>query len=168
MRWAEIPKPGDDFTPIADDSTPASLVTPSEFDDPKYNYLGNPFSAHVNPVFWKLHGWVDHVIVNWLQANNYSEISSHCEGKRSCYQWKSQWVGAMHSRLGSPHKHPTPAGGADVDRALKKILKKASFRNRKFDDIARTPRVGGPRGGHGPSPLEDPIKFVEQTGPCSN
>ena len=33
-----------------------------------YDYLGETFSSHVNPIFWRLHGWVDDRIEDWFKA----------------------------------------------------------------------------------------------------
>lgn len=29
------------------------------------DWLGQPFSSHINPYFWKLHGWIDDCIIAW-------------------------------------------------------------------------------------------------------
>ncbi len=34
------------------------------------DWLGAPFSSHVNDHFWKLHGWIDETIGAWERANN--------------------------------------------------------------------------------------------------
>ena len=39
------------------------------WDDPKYDYLGEFYSSHVNPLFWRLHGWVDDRIEDWFKAH---------------------------------------------------------------------------------------------------
>ena len=104
MRWAKLPKPGDDYSPLFS----GNLRKPTLHDDPKHNWLGVPYSAHVNPVFWKLHGLVDHVIELWLSANGFEEIANDCKGRPGCYQWKTQWVGApMEADMGTAkaHKH---------------------------------------------------------------
>ena len=36
--------------------------------DPEYSYLGETFSSHVNPIFWRLHGWVNDRIDDWYRA----------------------------------------------------------------------------------------------------
>ncbi|MGW4103666.1 hypothetical protein [Streptomyces sp. NPDC004976] len=41
-----------------------------KWDDSAYNWLGDTYSSHVNPLFWKLHGWVDARIDDWMAANN--------------------------------------------------------------------------------------------------
>lgn len=38
--------------------------------DAENDYLGAPFSSHVNPYFWKLHGWIDDCIGLWEEAND--------------------------------------------------------------------------------------------------
>jgi hypothetical protein len=39
------------------------------WDAPEYDYLGDFHSSHVNPVFWRLHGWVDDCIEAWWNAH---------------------------------------------------------------------------------------------------
>jgi hypothetical protein len=41
----------------------------AHFDEPSYNWLADFYSSHVNPIFWKLHGWVDARIDDWMRAN---------------------------------------------------------------------------------------------------
>lgn len=36
--------------------------------DPANDWLGSPFSSHVNKHFWKLHGWIDDRITGWEDA----------------------------------------------------------------------------------------------------
>jgi outer membrane protein OmpA-like peptidoglycan-associated protein len=36
--------------------------------DPAADWLGDTFSSQVNPIFWKLHGWIDDCIVRWENA----------------------------------------------------------------------------------------------------
>ena len=40
-----------------------------KWDDPKYDYLGDFHSSHVNPMFWRLHGWVNDRIEDWYNAH---------------------------------------------------------------------------------------------------
>ncbi len=62
-----------------------------KWDDPNYDWLGDTYSSHVHPTFWKLHGWVDDRIEDWKVANNVvGEI-----------QWIGKWLGDMPG-------HPAP------------------------------------------------------------
>jgi hypothetical protein len=183
MRWAAIPKKGDDFSPLSQTFTDESILTPSKHDDPKRDWLGNPFSAHVNPTFWKLHGWIDDVVVDWLKANDFTEISENCENRPGCYQWKSTWVGGGDHKKAMPlqgtmphdHSHPpndgrdfSPADRAILKKTVDSLARKASFANEKFDsflNMKNLPR--GPRQDPADDNLEDPEVFVDRFGPCS-
>ncbi|WP_418027935.1 hypothetical protein [Paenibacillus sp. JJ1722] len=37
--------------------------------DPSNDWLGSPFSSHVNNHFWKLHGWIEDRIIVWEDAH---------------------------------------------------------------------------------------------------
>jgi hypothetical protein len=71
---------------------PITQPVDPKWDDPAYDYLGDTYSSHVNPIFWQLHGWVDDRIEDWKRA----------EGITGSIQWKGTWVGPMahahHSR----------------------------------------------------------------------
>jgi hypothetical protein len=85
MRWcAESP-----IRPDVDSSQPDTI--PTRWDDPSYRWLGDTYSSHVNSTFWKLHGWVDERIDDWMQAHDLT----------GSVPWKtgSPWVGDM------PHGH---------------------------------------------------------------
>ncbi len=56
-------------------------------DDPKNDYLPDPYSSHVNKVFWKFHGWIDDRITRWEKANNSKADSLLKKG----------WLGPGHS-----------------------------------------------------------------------
>jgi hypothetical protein len=72
MRWTSVTRDP------ATDPAKRGLPIPSgrdalDFDrkwlDPDYDHLGETFSSHVNPVFWRLHGWVDDRIDDWFRAH---------------------------------------------------------------------------------------------------
>jgi hypothetical protein len=78
MRWSSKPA---GVRPDADPATPEVIA--KNWDRSTYNWLGDTYSSHVNPVFWKLHGWVDSCIDRWMQAN----------GKSGSVSWKGTWIG---------------------------------------------------------------------------
>lgn len=41
----------------------------NKWDDQKYDYLGDFYSSHVNPLFWRLHGWIDDRIEDWFRTH---------------------------------------------------------------------------------------------------
>ncbi|WP_334169854.1 hypothetical protein [Zoogloea sp.] len=71
MRWASMPR--DPNPDPAEHGLPVPVGRPPlDFDSkwlsPEYDYLGETFSSHVNPIFWRLHGWVDDRIEDWFRA----------------------------------------------------------------------------------------------------
>jgi hypothetical protein len=66
MRWASVPR-----DPVSGKiETRGGYDVDTRWDDPKNDYLGDFHSSHVNPIFWKLHGWVDDRIEDWFRAHD--------------------------------------------------------------------------------------------------
>ena len=149
MRWAKAPLQGQDFSPL-DPFLETSFLNDSPFDAPEFNWLGTPYSAHVNPIFWKLHGWVDDTIPLWLTANGYEQISKDCSTHGPhCYQWRSTWEGEVpalkttvnseHFMLGMHHtySHVTPSLNSKQLQAIHHVLGFGNFRNSKFESFQK-------------------------------
>jgi uncharacterized membrane protein YphA (DoxX/SURF4 family) len=56
------------------DNVPVPLARgPSDFSErwfgPQNDFLGDPFSSHVHPLFWGFHGWIDERIEDWFDAH---------------------------------------------------------------------------------------------------
>ncbi len=64
MRWASVPRNPDTGAPAPEGRAP--LDWDPKWLKPENDYLGETFSSHVNPVFWRLHGWVDDRIGQWF------------------------------------------------------------------------------------------------------
>lgn len=79
MRWASEPV-GYMPSPNFDDTR---NIDP-RWDAVSYDYLGDTYSSHVNPIFWYVHGWVDSCIDRWATANGVSEIA-----------WVGTWTGKL-------------------------------------------------------------------------
>ncbi|KAA2283558.1 Tat pathway signal protein [Candidatus Nitrosocosmicus sp. SS] len=88
-RWATVPAMG--VRPGAQDDPLHPELISTQWDNPEYDYLGDTYSSHVNPIFWKLHGWIDDRINDWKKAH----------GITGEIQWKGTWVGNTHG-----HEHP--------------------------------------------------------------
>jgi hypothetical protein len=68
MRWASMP-----HDPSTNESIPDGRQDwdiNKRWDVPIYDHLGEQYSSHVNPVFWRLHGWVDQRIEDWFGAHD--------------------------------------------------------------------------------------------------
>ncbi len=90
LRWGA--PPGSSF-PSPEEPTEGEEAIPAEWDDPRYDFLVETYSSHVNPIFWKLHGWIDDRVEGWKVAN----------GVFGNDFWKGMWVGKM-------PEHEPPAG----------------------------------------------------------
>lgn len=65
MRWASTPRDPETGAP----NSRAPYDISAKWNAPHYDYLGDFHSSHVNPIFWKLHGWVDSCIDIWFAAH---------------------------------------------------------------------------------------------------
>lgn len=73
------------------------------WDDPAYDYLGDVYSSHVNPIFWMLHAWIDERVEDWRRAN----------GIDGDILWNGTWVGPPVER--GPRHHGELAAWAEED-----------------------------------------------------
>ena len=103
MRWSSIPRDPSSGVPLERDS----FDFDDKWNDPKYDYLGDFYSSHVNPLFWRLHGWVDNRIEDWFNAH---EAVSPGEIERYEYQgvkWfkPGKWVKVAKPLYWPEHHH---------------------------------------------------------------
>jgi len=126
MRWCKQMS----TRPDVDPETP-NQIDPA-WDTEEYNWLGDTYSSHVNPIFWKIHGWIDDRIDDWMAAH---ELSGDVA-------WKGTWVGKMpghpmpeslHAMLTSPIWHEKSARNemhdhiSQMEQVAKIILKSGKF-----------------------------------------
>ena len=102
MRWASVSRDPQ----IDEPAVRGDFEFDDKWDDPKYDYLGDFYSSHVNPLFWRLHGWVDDRIEDWFNAH---EAAHAGEIERYEYQgiaWfkPGKWV-QVHKPFDSPENH---------------------------------------------------------------
>jgi hypothetical protein len=76
-RWATPARDPDTGELLVDPVSGAPGSRPTfDFSDrwssPRYDFLGEFYSSHVNPLFWRLHGWVDDRIDDWFRAQEAS------------------------------------------------------------------------------------------------
>ncbi|MDH0894625.1 MULTISPECIES: PvdJ/PvdD/PvdP-like protein [unclassified Pseudomonas] len=67
MRWASIPRDPNSGFPALYGRDSADFA--ERWFRPGNDYLGDPFSSHVDPVFWSFHGWIDDRIEDWFLAH---------------------------------------------------------------------------------------------------
>jgi hypothetical protein len=69
MRWSALPRDPQTNEPIPAGRRVGDID--SRWDNPRNNYLGDFYSSHVNPIFWRLHGWIDDRIDDWFRAHEH-------------------------------------------------------------------------------------------------
>lgn len=137
------------MTPARDPETGELIIDPEtgdpdsrptfDFSDkwssPKYDFLGEFYSSHVNPVFWRLHGWVDDRIEDWFKAQEASRPGVIKRRELHGVEWfevNAPWVmidepfvgvsldghGGGHGHGGHHHGAPDPQA-AEIDTMLK-------------------------------------------------
>jgi hypothetical protein len=141
MRWSANPG---EIRPDVDPTRPDDIDP--RWDNVTYDWLGDTYSSHVNPIFWKLHGWVDDRIEDWKKANGVTEI-----------QWKGTWVGKMpegheherlHLLLGAPPGAPRGLTAEEHQHhgtelgELVRIIAAAGRFHHLYDQIELTSSVG--------------------------
>jgi len=146
MRWSSAPiDPQTGIPPINPETGKptgrGSFDFNEKWDDPKYDYLGDFYSSHVNPVFWRLHGWVDDRIDDWFNAHE----GSH-PGEIERYEYKGvswfkpgKWV-QVSEPFYWPENHGHTHTGSDfssIENMLKvmEIIEEAIQRNQERTDI---------------------------------
>ncbi|MFB4393667.1 MULTISPECIES: twin-arginine translocation signal domain-containing protein [unclassified Pseudomonas] len=67
MCWASVPRDPSNGIPLPFARNPADFA--ARWFGPQNDFLGDPFSSHVHPVFWGFHGWIDDRIEDWYRAH---------------------------------------------------------------------------------------------------
>jgi hypothetical protein len=97
-----------------------------DWDDDDYDHLSDSYSAHVNPLFWRIHGWVDDRINAWLKARGLDVVSLDCSAEKArCVQWQGTWVGPEHTQ-NLLKVIPASSSKEDLESTLK-LLSENSF-----------------------------------------
>lgn len=122
MRWATPSVVG--YRP----RTPITQPVGAQWDAFSYDFLGDTYSSHVHPTFWKIHGWIDERIDDWKRANNVTTIN-----------WIGTWIGPMSHEHG--HHFSTESkvfkGTDKIDHAAKMIEVAKVLAEVNFDGFLR-------------------------------
>lgn len=139
MRWSSLPALGirPDTTSIPSPGPQNVLKIDPNWDVPEYNFLGDEYSAHVHPLFWKIHGWVDDRISDWMIANGV-KIGFHTGLVDP--DWTGTWQGVLPTQT-TPQVPHSETGY----EALLTI--EARSKVEKMDEAA-TPHADNAQGGH--------------------
>jgi hypothetical protein len=91
MRWTAMPRDPKTKEPIPQGRPDWDIDT--AWDNPEYDHLGEQYSSHVSPVFWRLHGWVDDRIEDWYNAHQIAHPGEVVRCTTMGTPWfKGKWV----------------------------------------------------------------------------
>lgn len=104
MRWASQP-----VDPSTGNPTPMGRDEndiDTKWDVVEYDFLGETYSSHVNPIFWRLHKWVDTIIDEWYLAHKSISIDRIKTKTIGNVKWfeKGEWV-EVENPWSSPYMH---------------------------------------------------------------
>lgn len=129
MRWASaLPRDPDSGKPILRDDYDID----KKWDAAEYDYLGDFHSSHVNPIFWKLHGWIDDCIDVWQAAHDAAHpgqvkpqevrgIPWYAQGPWVVKEDPFDWPGAGRTQA---HGHGHGAGhSGDEQQTLEEVMR---------------------------------------------
>lgn len=139
MRWATVSRDPDDGTVKGR----GTFDVDERWDHAKNDYLGDFHSSHVNPIFWKLHGWVDERIEDWFRAHEAAHPGQVKKAVVRGIAWfeKGPWVVKVDPfdwPGSSGHGHGDHGGhgdDADAIRAMVEVIKRLE------EVVNRTPTV---------------------------
>lgn len=92
MRWSSVPRDPETGEPVP--SGRADWDVSAKWDNPVYDFLGEFYSSHVNPVFWRLHGWIDDRVNDWYAAHQEGHPGEIVSANVDEVPWfeKGRWV----------------------------------------------------------------------------
>ncbi|MGK9429104.1 hypothetical protein ACSSTO_03950 [Bacillus atrophaeus] len=96
MRWASVPRDPSTGEPLPEGRKDNDID--KVWDTPDYDFLGDFYSSHVNPIFWRLHGWIDDRIGDWFQAHEKAHPGEVKQSRIKGVPWfkKGKWVHSEH------------------------------------------------------------------------
>lgn len=114
MRWSAPPR-----DPVTHQIVPAGRPIDDlshKWTLPEYDWLGEFYSSQVNPLFWRLHGWVDDRIEDWYRAHEKIHPGQVIRTVKGGVSWfyPGRWVQVKHpwvwpqSLGGYTHGHHAP------------------------------------------------------------
>jgi hypothetical protein len=106
MRWSAAPRDPETNTILLSGRPQHDFST--KWESPKYDWLGEFYASHVNPFFWRLHGWIDDRIEDWFlahEARQSGEVKRVTKGGVSWFE-TSKWV-----QVDKPWVWPESLGG---------------------------------------------------------
>lgn len=148
MRWAGVARDPSNGMPVAGARLSSDFA--GRWYEADNDFLGDPFSSHVNPVFWQFHGWIDDRLEDWFRAHQRYHPGEVLRSEVNGVPWfaAGRWVEVADPWLG-PSTHGcgplgAPAGDASLEmdvEVMKLALRIALSRDTEVPQLLkRAPR----------------------------
>ena len=148
MRWASVPRDPSNGAPVPMARDPSDFA--ARWYAAENDFLGDPFSSHVNPVFWHFHGWIDDRLEDWFRAHERFHPGELSRQQINGVSWfaPGRWVEIADPWLGpSTHGCSTTPGlqvgkSVEMDPETMKLALRITFGDdQKIADLfKRVPR----------------------------
>ncbi|WLG43060.1 PvdJ/PvdD/PvdP-like protein [Pseudomonas sp. FP1740] len=118
MRWASVPRDPSNGQPVPFARDPADFA--ARWYAPENDFLGDPFSSHVNPVFWHFHGWIDDRLEDWFRAHERFHPGELSRLEVNGVPWfaPGRWVEVDDPWLGPSTHGCSTTPGLQVDKSV--------------------------------------------------
>lgn len=118
MRWASVPRDPSNGQPVPFARDPADFA--ARWYAPENDFLGDPFSSHVNPVFWHFHGWIDDRLEDWFRAHERFHPGEVSRLEVTGVQWfaPGRWVEVADPWLGPVTHGCSTTPGLQVGKSV--------------------------------------------------
>ena len=129
MRWATTPRDPETGVVLNDETSRKRAEAGGKWDKPEYDWLGEIYSSHVNPIFWRLHSWVDDRVEDWWNAHEVACAEEVVREDVEGVPWfkpgkwvtqKTPWVGP---RPTGGHQHGNHGDPFDAEKNMESVLK---------------------------------------------
>jgi hypothetical protein len=147
MRWSSITRDTTDGTLVPDGRNPWDITT--RWDVLIYDNLSDFYSSHVNPVFWRLHGWVNDRINDWFAAHEEAHPGEVRRNKVDNTSWfeVGRWVSAADPWTGPrTMPHGAISGMKGMNQDIKKMEKVVAILYGKAGGAPSKPKVAASYG----------------------
>ncbi|WP_265533775.1 pyoverdine maturation tyrosinase PvdP [Pseudomonas saponiphila] len=118
MRWADVARDPANGMPVMQARVSSDFA--GRWYQPENDFLGDPFSSHVHPMFWKFHGWIDDRIDDWFRAHERYHPGEVLRREVNGVPWfaPGRWVEIDDPWLGASTHGCGPLGNAPGDMSL--------------------------------------------------
>lgn len=148
MRYASVARDPSNGMPVMEARLSSDFA--GRWFEAQNDFLSDPFSSHVNPVFWGFHGWIDDRIEDWFRAHERAHPGEVLRREVNGVAWfaPGSWVDIADPWLGPSTHGCGPLGTAVGDASLemdvelmKLALRIALSRDAEVPDLLkRAPR----------------------------